>query len=70
MLVAENEVISNKPLEIQENETPGPTSDAIVGHLDKSHYYRYIPTLKIIRIKGSAPFAPISMSQPAGRFLP
>jgi len=35
MLVAENEVINNQPMEIQENESPGP--EAVVGHLDKSH---------------------------------
>ncbi len=37
MLVAENEVINHEPIQIEENESPGPTSDAIVGHLDKSH---------------------------------
>jgi len=38
MLVAENEVLDDHyEMEIQQNETPGPTSDAIVGHLDKSH---------------------------------
>jgi S-adenosylmethionine decarboxylase len=37
MLVAENEVINQNAIEIQENEVPGPASDAIVGHLDKSH---------------------------------
>lgn len=37
MLVAENEVISQRPMEMMEVETPGPDSEAIVGHLDKSH---------------------------------
>jgi S-adenosylmethionine decarboxylase len=38
MLVAENEIINNNAsVQIQENETPGPTSDAVIGHLDKSH---------------------------------
>jgi S-adenosylmethionine decarboxylase len=38
MLVAENEIIHDEePLEVAEHESPGPSSDAIVGHLDKSH---------------------------------
>ena len=37
MLVAENQVIHEGPIKIQEQEIPGPTSEAIVGHLDKSH---------------------------------
>ncbi|NLP43153.1 MAG: adenosylmethionine decarboxylase [Peptococcaceae bacterium] len=37
MLVAENEVINERPVEIMDNESPGPNSEAIVGHLDKSH---------------------------------
>ena len=37
MLVAEIEIISNGSIRIEENEVPGPTSEAIVGHLDKSH---------------------------------
>ena len=35
--VAENEVISHKPIEVLENETPGPDSESVVAHLDKSH---------------------------------
>jgi len=37
MLVAENEVFSEQHMEIQETEIPGPTSEAVVAHLDKSH---------------------------------
>ncbi|HHX77309.1 MAG TPA: adenosylmethionine decarboxylase [Firmicutes bacterium] len=37
MLIAENELANHKPLRILDNESPGPTSDAIVAHLDKSH---------------------------------
>lgn len=38
MLVAENEIIHDEqPLQITEIESPGPSSEAIVGHLDKSH---------------------------------
>lgn len=37
MLVAENEILNNQPLDIVQNETPGPDSQAVVGHLDKSH---------------------------------
>lgn len=38
MLVAENEIIGDeKPLQIVDNESPGPSSDSVVGHLDKSH---------------------------------
>lgn len=37
MLVAENAILDQQTVEVQENETPGPASDAIVGHLDKSH---------------------------------
>jgi len=39
MLVAENEVIGDKPVDMDnhDNESPGPSSEAIVGHLDKSH---------------------------------
>ena len=38
MLVAENEVIGDEPINLgNNNESPGPSSEAIVGHLDKSH---------------------------------
>jgi len=37
MLVAENEIITEQSIELQETETPGPASDAVVAHLDKSH---------------------------------
>ena len=37
MLVAENAVTTQRPVEILDNESPGPNSEAIVGHLDKSH---------------------------------
>lgn len=37
MLVAENEILNHKPIEVLENETPGPASESVVGHLDKSH---------------------------------
>jgi S-adenosylmethionine decarboxylase len=37
MLVAENEILGSPTMEIQDSETPGPDSEAIVGHLDKSH---------------------------------
>ncbi len=38
MLVAENEVINvEQPMKVLENESPGPSSRAVVGHLDKSH---------------------------------
>ncbi|MEW5920046.1 MAG: adenosylmethionine decarboxylase [Bacillota bacterium] len=38
MLVAENEVIDgDQPMRILESESPGPSSRAVVGHLDKSH---------------------------------
>lgn len=37
MLVAENEIVKEKEIDINENESPGPSSDSVVGHLDKSH---------------------------------
>lgn len=37
MLVAENQVVRDEPLKIDYTETPGPPSEAVVGHLDKSH---------------------------------
>ena len=37
MLVAENEVECEEHVKIIENESPGPSSRTIVGHLDKSH---------------------------------
>jgi len=38
MLVAENEVIDNgQSIRFLESESPGPSSSAVVGHLDKSH---------------------------------
>lgn len=37
MLVAENQVIDSEDMEISDSESPGPASEAIVGHLDKSH---------------------------------
>lgn len=38
MLVAEKEVIDEHySMESQENESPGPSPEAVVGHLDKSH---------------------------------
>ncbi len=38
MLVAENEVTSDEiPVITNNNESPGPSSEAVVGHLDKSH---------------------------------
>lgn len=37
MLVAENEVVCEKGPVITNTESPGPESDAIVAHLDKSH---------------------------------
>jgi len=42
MLVAENEVATpddaeEEPLKVLESESPGPSSRAVVGHLDKSH---------------------------------
>ncbi|KXG43525.1 adenosylmethionine decarboxylase [Tepidibacillus decaturensis] len=37
MLVAENEVFNDEPIKLTENESPGPSSEAVVGHLDKSH---------------------------------
>lgn len=37
MLVAENEVINDDPIVVNNNESPGPSSQAVVGHLDKSH---------------------------------
>lgn len=37
MLVAENQVLNDEPVEVTDNESPGPSSEAIVGHLDKSH---------------------------------
>ena len=38
MLVAENEVIEEiDEIKVMKNESPGPSSEAVVGHLDKSH---------------------------------
>ena len=37
MLVAENEIVNDRPRNINQSESPGPSSDAVVGHLDKSH---------------------------------
>lgn len=37
MLVAENNVVKEEGIEVDENESPGPASEAVVGHLDKSH---------------------------------
>jgi len=37
MLVAENEPTNHGPVEIVDNESPGPKREAVVGHLDKSH---------------------------------
>ena len=38
MMVAENEIINdNHPVQVLDNESPGPLSGGIVGHLDKSH---------------------------------
>ena len=37
MLVAENEVMSEQSLNVLETESPGPSSRAVVGHLDTSH---------------------------------
>lgn len=37
MLVAENQVVCDDNIKIDDNESPGPGSEAIVGHLDKSH---------------------------------
>ena len=38
MLVAENEVLDDdEAVRVLENESPGPSSTAVVGHLDKSH---------------------------------
>ena len=37
MLVAENEIIRDQPVKVQEIESPGPSSQAVVEHLDKSH---------------------------------
>ncbi|MCG1025471.1 MULTISPECIES: adenosylmethionine decarboxylase [Dehalobacter] len=37
MLVAENQIMVREPMEILENEAPGPDSQSLVGHLDKSH---------------------------------
>ncbi|KPU45450.1 S-adenosylmethionine decarboxylase proenzyme precursor [Oxobacter pfennigii] len=37
MLVAENQVIGEEPVKEMTGESPGPSSEAIVGHLDKSH---------------------------------
>lgn len=38
MLVAENEVINDdEAITVEDIESPGPSSDAIIGHLDKSH---------------------------------
>ncbi|WP_227764212.1 adenosylmethionine decarboxylase [Zhaonella formicivorans] len=37
MLVAENEVLHEQPVNVVDNESPGPSSEAVVGHLDKSH---------------------------------
>lgn len=36
MLVAENEVITEKPIDLTTGESPGPSED-VVAHLDKSH---------------------------------
>lgn len=37
MLVAENKALNDQPVNINDEEFPGPSSNAIVGHLDKSH---------------------------------
>lgn len=37
MLVAENGIACEEPIRLLENESPGPSSEAVVGHLDKSH---------------------------------
>lgn len=37
MLVAENEILREEPVNIMDSESPGPPSEAVVGHLDKSH---------------------------------
>jgi S-adenosylmethionine decarboxylase len=37
MLVAENEVLKEEDISTLELESPGPSSRAVVGHLDKSH---------------------------------
>lgn len=37
LLVAEDEVTNEEVVKEDDSETPGPSSDAIVGHLDKSH---------------------------------
>lgn len=37
MLVAENEIMFESPMKVLGNESPGPSSEAVVGHLDKSH---------------------------------
>lgn len=37
MLVAENAVKKEDHISINDNESPGPASEAVVGHLDKSH---------------------------------
>lgn len=37
MLVAENQVVSEEPVQVSDNESPGPSSESVVGHLDKSH---------------------------------
>ncbi len=37
MLVSENGLACEEPIRILENESPGPSSEAIIGHLDKSH---------------------------------
>ncbi len=37
MLVAENALIHDEPLNIDDTESPGPSKESLVGHLDKSH---------------------------------
>lgn len=37
MLVAENMIVNEKQIDLDESESPGPSSEAVVGHLDKSH---------------------------------
>ncbi|OEF99950.1 S-adenosylmethionine decarboxylase [Vulcanibacillus modesticaldus] len=37
MLVAENQIINDDPVKVVDNQSPGPSSEAIIGHLDKSH---------------------------------
>jgi len=37
MLVAENQIIHDEPIKVENNESPGPTPEDVVAHLDKSH---------------------------------